>query len=289
MTFGRKPSLPSYRPSRALVASTYRLLMHDRWMVLLLLAGGLLSAVAFGAIAFPAWYFGHVVPASHGHGLLGTLVWAVALWAASFVSVLTTGAVVAAALLRSEGRPVTAREALALAWSRRGPLAAWALLGTVVGLLMNLLERFGLAGVVVRLLAGVSWAVATVFAVPVLITEGTMPLATVRRSAGLVRDTFAVSVRSNVRLALPWTAAMVVAAVVLVGGGACLSIGLDAHRFDLVVDGGAAIVVGWVVLCVTGAVSTALSAYLSTLLFRYATGRPVPGLDPADLPPLRSA
>jgi hypothetical protein len=67
-----------------------------------------------------------------------------------------------------------------------------------------MLERIGLGGVIAALTLNLGWAVATVFATPVIVVEGTMPAATVRRSAGQIRRQFTVTLISNVTLAIPW-------------------------------------------------------------------------------------
>ena len=274
-----------YNPSPALVHSTYRLLLEDKAMVVVLFVGAVASTTVLAAIMVPAWGIAHIEPTPRG-GLASFAVYALALWASSFVSVLASGVVVAAAHIRCEGGHPDVRQAVSLAWSRRGPLLAWAALSTVVALLMELLDRLGLAGAIVRLLTGVTWAVATVFAVPVIITEGTMPVATVRRSALVVRNNFGSMVRSNVRLAVPWIVAMFASGLFVAGGAIMLALGIGAGEVDLIVAGSLIALLGGVAFFFCTSTSSALSAYLDTLLFRYANARPVPGIDVRDLPPL---
>jgi hypothetical protein len=280
--FGSKAKSPKYNPSPALVQSTYRLLLEDKAMVVVLFVGAVASTAVLAAIMVPAWAFAHIEPTPRG-GPASFAVYALALWASSFVSVLASGVVVAAAHIRCEGGHPDVRQAVRLAWSRRSPLLAWAALSTVVALLMQLLDRLGLAGAIVRFLAGVSWAVATVFAVPVIITEGTMPVATVRRSALLVRNNFGSMVRSNVRLAVPWIAAT---GLFVAGGAIALGMGISSGEVDLMVVGSLIALFGGVAFFFCTSTSSALSAYLDTLLFRYANARPVPGIDVRDLPAL---
>lgn len=284
----RPPRPPKFTPSQALVQATYRLLMADKSMVALLLCGGLAAAAAVGGIMFPAWFFGHITPNVIGDGWPGLLVFAAALWAAAFVMGLTTGAVVAAAMIRADGGTPGVRAALAVAWSRRWQLAAWAAVSTAAGLLVGLLQRFGIAGLVVRLVAGISWAVATIFAIPLVISEGTMPAATLRRSATMVRATFGATLRSNVRLAAPWMIAMFAALIAAFAGVITMAIGVGSHETGTALIGAAVTAAGGVAFFFTAVTSSALSAYLNTMLFRYATGRPIPGINPADLPPLRT-
>lgn len=277
--------LPKFRPSAQLVSTTYRLLFADRSMIVLLFLGTLVAVAAAGAIMFPAFYWGHVVPGWSGGGVLGVLVMGASMGALSFVLQLVTGAVVAAAMLRAEGRPATARDALRLAWGRRRQLAAWALVSTLVGVLIRTLERAGVGGVIAAWTLNVGWAFATVFATPVIMVEGTMPLATVRRSAGLLRRQFTVTLISGVTMAAPWIVLLCVSLSVALAGG-ITAVAADGAVKVL----GVLLLVAGVVGSVFGiAVSSALSAYLEAFLYRYAVGLPIPGVDLHQLPPRRPA
>jgi hypothetical protein len=116
--------------------------------------------------------------------------------------------------------------------------------------------------------------------------EGTMPLATVRRSAGLLRRHFTVTLISGVTLALPWIALAVGSVTVGIAGGLTLA---TAGGITETITGALLVAAGVVGLCFFGAVSSALSAYLETFLYRYAVGLPVPGVDQQWLPPHRPA
>jgi hypothetical protein len=51
---------PKFTPSRALVEATYQLLVADKAMVGLLLAGGFAAAAVLALVMYPAWPFGHI-------------------------------------------------------------------------------------------------------------------------------------------------------------------------------------------------------------------------------------
>ncbi len=282
--FGSKSKAEKYNPSPALVRTTYRLLLEDKAMVVVLVVGGLASALVVAAILVPAWTIAHITPDVRASGVAGLLVYAAVVWATSFVSALTTGVVVAAAQVRCEGGEADVRQAVAMAWSRRRPLAAWATVSTIVALISALLERVGAAGAILRFLAGLSWAVATVFAVPIVIAEGTGPVETARRSAGIVKNQFGTLVRSSVRLSVPWIVASIAAGMVTVGGIVAFVIGIDDGSPAPVVFGAVLMLGGGAAFFFCSATSSALSAYLDTLLYRYSTGQPVPGVDPRDMP-----
>ncbi|WP_332642332.1 DUF6159 family protein [Aeromicrobium sp.] len=285
-TSRKRRKLPKFRPSEQLVGATYRMLFADRSMIALLFVGSLVAATASGAILFPAIYWGHVEPGWSSGGVLGVLVAGSSLGAASFVFQFVGGAVVAAAHLRAEGRPATARDALGIAWGRRRQLLAWALVSTLVGVLIRMLERMGIGGLVAALTLNLGWAFATVFATPVIMIEGTMPVATVRRSAALLRGHFTVTLISAVTLALPWIAMAVVSVTIGVAGGITLAL---AEGMAATLTGGLLLAAGVIGFCFFCAVSSALGTYLETLLYRYAVGLPVPGVDQHLLPPLAPA
>jgi len=281
----RKRKLPKFKPSAQLVEATYRMVFADKSMIVLLFAGSVLAALASAAVLVPATYWGHVTPSFSSGGVPGVLVLALSMGVASFVFQLVSGAVVAAAILRAEGRSATAREALRYAWGRRRQLLAWALLSTVVGVVVRALERMGVGGVIAALTLDIGWAFATVFATPVIMVEGTMPLATVKRSASLLRGRFTVLLISGFTAALPWI-------VLALGSLGVILVGLGLLFFAPPVGaviGVVAIAVGAVGFAYSAAVSNAVSAYLETYLYRYAVGLPVPGVDQHLLPPLSPA
>jgi hypothetical protein len=281
----RRRKQPTFKPSAQLVQATYRMVFADRSMIVLVFVGAVLAALAGAAVLLPAMHWFDLAPSYGFGGLAYALVMAASAGAASFVFQLVSGAVVGAAILRAEGRPATARQALRMAWTRKRQLLAWAAVSTVVGAVTRVLERFGIGGLLAALSLNIGWAVATVFATPVIMVEGTMPLATIRRSGTLLRGRFSVLLVSSVTAVLPW----------VVMTFAALPVAVVALGF-LIFGSGLVAVVAGVVLAVSGvavvwglAVSASVSAYLEANLYRYAVGQPVPGVDQHLLPPLLPA
>jgi hypothetical protein len=283
----RRRKQPTFRPSGQLVDATYRMVFADRWMIALVFVGATLSTLAGAAVMLPALHWVHL--AAPGYGVRGSiadgLVVSASAGAAGFVFQLVIGAVVGAAILRAEGRPVTVREALRMAWARRRQLLAWAALSTVVGAATRVLERFGIGGLLAAFGLNLGWAMATVFATPVIMVEGTMPLATVRRSVSLLRGRFCVSLLSGLGAAAPWLVLLWLSLPVALVSGGFLVFGSGV----VAVAGG--LVLGLSVLVIGGvlATSASISATLEANLYRYAMGQPVPGVDQHLLPPLLPA
>lgn len=272
---------------RPLVEASWALLKRDPSIVALLVIGSLASSVAFALVALPLYAaFGLPADGSGSASWVSVVVYAPAVFGSTLVSIFFLGAVVAAAMQRADGGDPTFGSALAAAWERRAQLVAWAAVTTVVGIALRQLERFGLAGSIVRLLAGVSWAVATCFAIPVIMAEGTMPRETIRRSGTLLTTKFGTNVRATARLGVIYI--LLWLGIVAVGMTGMYTF-IDGVRRDSAIATGsgitmmlAAIVGGFVAM----ACWQATAVYLRTVLYRYATGRPTPGVGQWVLPPL---
>ena len=273
---------------KPLLRQAWTLLMRDPSMIVLLVIGGMASGAAFLLVAGPA-------ELARGSSLekssnpVAFAVLAVALLASTFVSTFFTGAVVAAAMERADGGDPDVSSALAAAWARRGPLLAWAAFATAVGLALRALERWGVAGLLVRVLAGAAWTVGTWFAVPVIMAEGTMPIDTVRRSVDVLSTRFGTNVRATVRFGLEWLLVYVGIIAVAAFGVVVLMTGVSRHQAMGLVLGVVIVLVGVVGLFVASAFQQALSAYLRTVLYRYATDQPIPGISTFVLPTMLPA
>ena len=273
---------------KPLVRQAWALLMRDPSMIVLLVIGGMASGVAFLLVAGPAeLVLGSSLERSSNP--VAFVVLALALLASTFVSTFFTGAVVAAAMERADGGDPDVASALAAAWARRGPLLAWAAFATAVGLALRALERWGVAGLLVRVLAGAAWTVGTWFAVPVIMAEGTMPIETVRRSVDVLSARFGTNVRATVRFGLEWLLVYVGIIAVAAFGVVVLLTGVSRHQAMGLVLGGVIVLIGVVGLFVASAFQQALGAYLRTVLYRYATDQPIPGISAFVLPPMLPA
>lgn len=270
---------------KPLVEASWALVKRDPSIIALLVAGSIAASIAFALVALPVYaLFG--LPTDGSGGWLDVIPYALALFASTLVSTFFLGAVVAAANQRADGGDPTFRSALAAAWERRTQLIAWAALSTVVGVALRQLERFGVAGQIVRLLAGVGWAVATWFAIPVIMAEGTMPFETIKRSGHVLTSKFGSNVRATVRLGivyiLLWLAVFAVGLLGLfafvdgVRGNEGLTTGTGLVMIVVALVGGFVVMACW----------QATSVYLRTVLYRYATGLPTPGVGTWVLPPM---
>jgi Family of unknown function (DUF6159) len=270
---------PPSRPAtgKQLLQASWALLKQDRELLWLPAIAAISGLIAAAVLFVPGFAIGYAIGSRSG--TWGAWVGGFfAAYAASVVAVYFQAALVIGANERADGRTPQLGEVLRAAWQLRGRIFSWALLTTSVGLAIRAVEdRLGpVLGTIIGFLGGIAWAIASFLVVPVLVAEGLGPIEAVKRSADLIRQTWGSSLRTTLRfglvqlvLFLPVLAVFIVG-IVAVASGAAAGI---AFGIVLIVISVAA----FLALCM---VFSAIASYTRALIYRYATGRPVPGIDP---------
>jgi hypothetical protein len=146
--------------------------------------GGLgAAALSFGLIGERPWDPGLTWPY--------VLAFVLSAYAGWFVNGFFGVAFVAMVCRTMEGRPASIGEGLAVARTRIGPIAWWALLAAGVGAILDSLRQLIPGGAGERIagwILGTGWTLVSFFAIPILALEGLGPRETLRRSAGLFRQ-----------------------------------------------------------------------------------------------------
>ncbi|MBX7246972.1 MAG: hypothetical protein K1X53_15855 [Candidatus Sumerlaeaceae bacterium] len=125
-----------------------------------------------------------------------------------------------------QGQPVSIRGGLKFAMSRVKAIAAWSLFTGLIGaIIKSIEERVGLVGKLVVKLIGLAWAVASVFAIPVLVREESSgnPINVLKSSASLVRKTWGETLIGYVGLSI---AGLLVFLEIFVVGGASIALAI---------------------------------------------------------------
>lgn len=280
--YGVPPGSPPYGSGRAtgkqVLRASWQMLRQDRELLWIPAIGAIASLIAAGIFFVPGWFLGAAAGGSSHHSWAGTVGGVLAGAAATIVGIFFQAALVFGANERADGGDPTLRGCLRSAWEMRGPIIKWGLLSATVGLLIRALEqRFGFVGRLIGFLGGLAWAIATFLAVPVLVTEGLGPVDAVKRSSHLIKTTWGTSLRTTLRFG----AIQIVASVVLmfaaiigvmaIAGGSGVAVGVGVVLL-------VAAVAGFLALAM---VMSAVGGYARALIYRYASGRPVPGIDPA--------
>jgi len=263
-----------FQNSVALAKSSWQVLRDDKQLTMLPLFSMLSTLVVAVVVLLPIGLI--VRDGSGGYSGSKPLVWilgfagAVAL---TYIAVFFNAALVFAANSRFQGEPVTVGEAIHAARARAHVLLPWAVVSATASVVLRAIEqRGGVVGRIVGSIAGVAWSVVTFLVLPVLVFEGIGPIAAVKRSGELFKHTWGENLMTNAGIGLIGLVAMLAGALPLVLflaiGGPIAVVGIG-------------IFVCWF-LAVT-VVTTTLTGIFQTALYRFATGTPVPGFEPAQL------
>ena len=205
----------------------------------------------------------------------------VTLYVLTFVTVFFNVALAAAASTSLAGGESSVGEGLRVARGRLGVIAAWALVQTVVGVVISAIQGATNESVVGRILGGLvsfAWSAATFFVVPVIALEGVGPKQAFQRSVSVLRERWGEGVVGSASASgVVFLLALLPLLALGVGGYALINSGQD-------VAGGVLLALAGVVLVVAILIGGTVSAIFRVALYRFATdGTAVGGFDPAQM------
>ena len=256
-----------------LAKASWHLLSQDRELVAIPIVAGLISLIVFGVVGGSG--LAAFADDEGNVGVGGWILLAIATLLATWVSVIGQAAVISGAGQRMDGADPTLGSSFAGARSRTGRLFEWAVLATVVAIVVDTLrQRLGILGNIVASLGNMAFNVLSFLALPVIVFEDVGAIDGFKRSSKLLRGTWGEQLTFTFGLgligllaALPGVA---VAAVLVITGVS----GLQVLGF----------IIGALWILAVVAVSSALSAVFKAALYRYATQQPVDvAFDTADL------
>jgi hypothetical protein len=260
----------SWRLSRI----AWDIVRSDRTILVLAVVSTLFAVAALALVYDVAGFFSGHRNRGGTHFALVTLIFSFPL---TFVSVFFNTAIAAAAASVLEGQRLSLREAVAVPVRRLGQVALWSLLTSIVGVVIaQIAQRLPLVGNLIVRAVGLSWSVATLFAVPILATEGCSAPECLRRSARLVKKRWGEGISGNVTITA-WAVMAFIPLGVLLGVAFAASRGQAGVRIAL-----AAV---WAVLFFAVlAVSGVIRETFNVVLYRYAvSGAATNGFSQSDL------
>ncbi len=185
-----------------LMKMSWRVLMMDRELILFPIMSGVALLVLVGAMLGIAGTTGTLDRVSEGSsesvGAVDAILGAALVFLSSAIVIFFNAALIAAALERLRGGDPNIGSGLRAASARLPQILAWALITVIVSMILQALrERGGIAGSIASMIGGVAWGLATFFVIPVLVAEGVGPIEAIKRSAGLLRQTWGNQLTAN--------------------------------------------------------------------------------------------
>jgi len=244
-----------------IVTQSYRILLHDKELLVLPLIASVINISV--ALSF-AFGFG-LTPAVVRHGGIEVYPPLFLMYVVVYtVGIFFQAAVIAGATERMRGGDPTLGSALSAAARRIGSIVAWAVVAATVGTIIRIIhDKASFLGKLLAAVLGAAWSLATFFIVPVLVLEDRSIRDSFNRSVSVFRENWGESIVGPIGIGLAavcaWVPLIVVAGVVAALAGTPAGIGLFA--------------LGAIVLIVF--FSTLQGIFLATL-FRYATEGWVP-------------
>jgi hypothetical protein len=175
-------------------------------------------------------------------------------------------ALVAAAMLRLDGKGGTFSDGMRVATSRLGSIVGYALIAATVGMILKAIqERVGIVGKIVVGLLGVGWSIATYLVAPVLAAQDVGPIEAIKESAMLLKKTWGENLIGQAGIGVAFG---FITFGVIVCGIALVVLATLSHSVALVIT---AIAIAALALGVTALIHAALSGIYSAALYRYAT------------------
>ena len=166
-----------------------------------------------------------------------------------------------------DGRDATLGNSLRGANAKLHRILPWALLQATVAMVIQAIEsRASWVGDVVANLLGAAWAVVTFLAVPVIMLEDLGPWNALKRSGGLLKQTWGENLAAQAGFGL-------LGLVAMLPGFALIGIGVATGEIALAVALG---IVGVAWIAIVEVVISAMSGIYRTALYRYTVDGKAP-------------
>ncbi len=300
--------MSGWQRSRQLTATTYELVRTERdlktWSVRALIYG-----TGFGAIGVIPGAVVLAIGAALGDetgsaaradtassGAVALMVIGVVLIALGWIAGATAASLQMAGLVVASdellhGRAVDPAACRAKARSRLGALIGWGAISAAVGALVSVIRGNADGGVVSTLLrsllAGLvaaAWAVITFFVLPLIVLESLGAVTAVKRSAGLVRQTWGEAIGGSVRIGARFGLLYILPGVLALVAGVVIAIAVGGPA---IVGGVVLAIIGLALIAVGGVLGATCRAVFGVALYRWVTDGAA--LGPFDAEDLKTA
>lgn len=257
-----------------LTKQSYRVLMLDKELLLFPLMSGFSCLLVLGSFAAPLWNSKYISVIMNDQQVPQDPVAYAILFAFYFVNyfviIFFNSGLMACAIIRLKGGNPTVGDGFRAAMNRLPQIAGWALVSATVGFILKMIEsRSEKMGQFVAGLLGMAWSITTYFVIPVLVVEKKNPFEAMKRSVGILRETWGESLVANFGIGMIVFLVMIPVILLIVSGGFVIASGN-------VVMGGIFMVIGLILILLISLVSSAIHSILIAALYMFAAEDEVP-------------
>ena len=270
----------SWGQSRLLTKKSWAIIKENRYLLAFPVLGFVSSLVPLAIFWIPAGYFW-----LQNQNVIGTVLAILGIFANQIVISISGGGLVAAADAELSGEGSSIGHGFGRATARIFPLIGWALISTVVNVIVGAIRGRGGSGAADALrnlaAAGVlaMWQLVTFFVLPHVMLEGLGPISSIKSSFALFKEKWGTQIFGGVRIGglvglvtiLPGIL-LVVLGVVLTVSGSTAAIG----------TGVGLIVLGILLFMIGALLLSTMRGIFSVVLYRFAKDGSVEGGFTAD-------
>lgn len=144
----------------------------------------------------------------------------------AFIAQFFTAALVSGILMRLRGVEPSLADAYKNARDHLGSIVSFTALSLSIGMLLNILEdRLPIAGKIATWIAGAAWSVASMFAIPVIVTSKQKigPLQATRESVNIIKKTWGENLVA--RLGVGIVGVMAIVSLLIISSGVWIAVG----------------------------------------------------------------
>lgn len=253
--------------SKALAGASFGVLKSEKKLAAIpavsAITCGIIAVAVGGGVVLTADFIANPAPGQDDFSLT-PVSWAigiVGLFIIGLVSQIFAATLIAAANERLDGGSFTMGQAFSKATTRTPSILGWSAINSTVGLILQAIrDKAGFLGDLAAGLIGAAWNVVTWLVLPIIIIEGTGPIAAIKKSATLLKSTWGENLFAQAGIGLIGFLLMLPGILIF-----------GALSFVLPVVGIPLLFI-WVV--VIGCLMSALGAIYRTALYRFAVGLP---------------
>lgn len=257
----------SWGQSKLLTQKSWAIVKENRYLLAFPVLGVIASLVPLALLWIPAGYL-----ALNDQNVPAIALAIVGLFANQIVISIASGGLVASADVELSGGDSSVGHGIGRALARLVPLIGWALIATVVNVIVGFVrgQGSGAAGAVRNLAAAgilAMWQIITFFVLPFIMLEGRGPIAAIKESFALFRAKWGVQIFGGVRIGGLIGLATILPGILLVVIG---FVAAFTGSTGLIALGVVLIVIGVLLAMVGALLISTMKGIFSVVLFRYA-------------------
>lgn len=249
-----------------MVKASWQVLKSDRELLvfpLLSTIGLIIITILFAIPIFASGLADSLASNSQSRGVSGSeivgLVIAFLFYFVTYtVIIFSNVALVGAAMIRLNGGDPTVSDGFRIASERIGPILGYAAISATVGMILRAIQNSdNLLAKIAAGFIGFAWSMATYMVVPVLVIENLGPVEAVKRSAGLLKETWGEQLAGEFSIT---------GIIFLVSLGVIIVIGVPLMLISPIIG----IIAVVLIIAVVSLVGSALSSIYQAAVYQYA-------------------